>query len=150
MRKDKVSQTCVGVVKAKSEEEAQVYDLKRVSMVEFIDFSIISSVYIQLYKGGPRTAAASKMKCLMIIVNRFQPLTIITKHSILDVEAVLDPPLIKLFFYGLILSWFDSTNLDKALLLSRNQVFCLKNWQLWRAPTTIEFNVFCWNFVHVS
>ena len=29
----------------------------------------------------------------MIIVNGFQLLTIITKHSILDVAAVLDPPL---------------------------------------------------------
>ena len=29
----------------------------------------------------------------MIIVNDFQPLTIITKRSILDVAAVLDPPL---------------------------------------------------------
>ena len=29
----------------------------------------------------------------MIIVNGFQPLTIITKRSILDVAAVLDPPL---------------------------------------------------------
>ena len=29
----------------------------------------------------------------MIIVNGFQPLTIITKYSILDVAAVLDPPL---------------------------------------------------------
>ena len=29
----------------------------------------------------------------MIIVNDFQPLTIITKHSILDVSATLDPPL---------------------------------------------------------
>ena len=29
----------------------------------------------------------------MIIVNSFQPLTIITKHSILDVAAALDPPL---------------------------------------------------------
>ena len=29
----------------------------------------------------------------MIIVNGFQPLTIVTKHSILDVAAVLDPPL---------------------------------------------------------
>ena len=29
----------------------------------------------------------------MIIVNGFQPLTIITKCSILDVAAVLDPPL---------------------------------------------------------
>ena len=40
-------------------------------------------------------------------------------------------------------------NLDKALLFSRNQVFCLKIWNLWRGPTTIEFNIFCWNFAHV-
>ena len=41
-------------------------------------------------------------------------------------------------------------NLDKALLFSRNQVFCLKDWKLWRAPTTIDFINFCWNFAHVS
>ena len=39
--------------------------------------------------------------------------------------------------------------LDKVLLFSRNQVFCLKTWKIWRAPTTLEFNVFYWNFVHV-
>ena len=33
------------------------------------------------------------MKRFVIIVNGFQPLTIITKHSILDVVAALDPPL---------------------------------------------------------
>ena len=41
-------------------------------------------------------------------------------------------------------------NLDKALLFSRNQVFCLKIWKLWRAPTTLQFNIFIWNFTHVS
>ena len=46
-------------------------------------------------RGGSRTAAASKMKRYMIIVNGFQPLTIITKRSISDVAAVLDPPLIR-------------------------------------------------------
>ena len=30
----------------------------------------------------------------MIIVNGFQPLTFIPKHSILDVAAALDPPLV--------------------------------------------------------
>ena len=30
--------------------------------------------------------------CFVLIVNGFQPLTIITKRSILDVVAVLDPP----------------------------------------------------------
>ena len=34
------------------------------------------------------------MKRFVIIVNGFQPLTIITKRSILDVAAVLDPPLV--------------------------------------------------------
>ena len=44
-------------------------------------------------RGGSRIAATSKMELLVITVNGFQPLTIITKCSILDVAAVLDPPL---------------------------------------------------------
>ena len=38
------------------------------------------------------------MKLFVIIVNGFQPLTIITKSSTLDVAAVLYPSLIKLLF----------------------------------------------------
>ena len=34
------------------------------------------------------------MERFVIIVNGFQPLTIITKRSILDVAAALDPPLV--------------------------------------------------------
>ena len=45
---------------------------------------------------------------------------------------------------------FYTKNLDKALLFTRNQVFCLKNWKLWWASTTLKFNIFCWNFAHVS
>ena len=41
-----------------------------------------------------RTTATSKMENFVIIVNNFQRLTIITKSSILDVAAVLDPPLV--------------------------------------------------------
>ena len=33
------------------------------------------------------------MECYVIIVNAFQPLTIISKRSILDVAPALDPPL---------------------------------------------------------
>ena len=44
-------------------------------------------------RGGSRTAAISMMECLAIIVNGWKPLTIITKRSILDVAAALDPPL---------------------------------------------------------
>ena len=46
------------------------------------------------HSGGSRTAVKSKMELFVIIVNGFQPLTLITKISILDVAAVLDPPLI--------------------------------------------------------
>ena len=45
------------------------------------------------FRGGSRTAATSKMEPFVIIVNGWKPLTIITKHSILDVAAGLDPPL---------------------------------------------------------
>ena len=38
-----------------------------------------------------RTAAASKVELFVMIVNGFHPLIIITKSSILDVAAVLDP-----------------------------------------------------------
>ena len=38
------------------------------------------------------------MERFVIIVNGWKPLTIITKHSILDVAAVLDPPLDYAFF----------------------------------------------------
>ena len=49
-------------------------------------------------RGGSRAAAISKMEHFMIMVNGFQPLTIITKRSILDVAAVLDPPLKPIVF----------------------------------------------------
>ena len=44
-------------------------------------------------RGGSRADAISKVELFVIIVNGFQPLTIITKISILAVAAVLDPPL---------------------------------------------------------
>ena len=47
-----------------------------------------------MFRGGSRTAATSKLELFAIIVNDFQPLSIITESSTLDVAAVLDPPLI--------------------------------------------------------
>ena len=48
-------------------------------------------------RGGYWTAATSKMeRFVIIIVKGFQPLTIITKHSILDVATVLNPLLKRL------------------------------------------------------
>ena len=56
-------------------------------------FYVSDSIH-KISRDGSRAAATSKMECFVIIVNGFQPLTIITKHSILDVAAALDPPLI--------------------------------------------------------
>ena len=44
-------------------------------------------------RGGSRTAATSKVELFVIIVDGFQPLTMITKSFTLDVAAVLDTPL---------------------------------------------------------
>ena len=41
-------------------------------------------------------------------------------------------------------------NSDKALLFSRNQVFCPKNWKPWRVRTTTELINFCWKFACVT
>ena len=49
-------------------------------------------------RSGSRASATSKMECFVIRVNGFQPLTNITKRSILDVAAGLDPPLIRANF----------------------------------------------------
>ena len=44
-------------------------------------------------RGRSRAAATSKMELFVIIVTGWKPLTIITKRSILDAAATLDPPL---------------------------------------------------------
>ena len=44
-------------------------------------------------RGRSRAAAISKMARFLIIVNGWEPLTIIAKRSILDVASALDPPL---------------------------------------------------------
>ena len=49
---------------------------------------------VTFHRGGSRTAATSKMEHFVIIVNGWKPLTIVTKRSIPDVAAVLDPPLL--------------------------------------------------------
>ena len=49
---------------------------------------------VVVFRGGSRTAATSKVELFVIIVNGWKPLTIITKSSILNVAAVLDPLLV--------------------------------------------------------
>ena len=56
-------------------------------------FKTVYQLLVTFFRGGSRAAATSKMECFVIIVNGWKSLTIITKHSILDIPAVLDPPL---------------------------------------------------------
>ena len=56
-------------------------------------FILLVTIKKQLIRGGSRAAATSKIERLVIIVNGWKRLTIITIHSILDVAAALDPPL---------------------------------------------------------
>ena len=51
-------------------------------------------MFNRILSGGSRAAATSKMERFVTVVNGFQPLTIMTKRSILDVAAALDLPLI--------------------------------------------------------
>ena len=63
-------------------------------MLELVDYILKVIVISTIYRRGSRTAAISKMERFVIIVNGCKPLTIITKHSILDVAAALDALLI--------------------------------------------------------
>ena len=47
-------------------------------------------------RGGSTDAATFKMESFLITVNGWKALTIITKHSILNDAAALDPPLINI------------------------------------------------------
>ena len=65
--------------------------------VTILIIKVVTWMTALIHRGGSRAAATSKMERFVIIVNGFQPLTIITKRSILDLAAVLDPPLIHIF-----------------------------------------------------
>ena len=63
-----------------------------------------------LHRSESTTAATSKMEYFVIIVNGWKPLTIITKSSILNLVAVLDPLLLNSFccYSGHFLTSFSS------------------------------------------
>ena len=67
-------------------EDTEVVSVRKICLIKTV------------LRGGPRAAAKSKMERFVIIVNGFQPLTIITKPSILDVAVVLDLPLVLKYF----------------------------------------------------
>ena len=53
--------------------------------------------FTDLPRGDLGLLQHAKMEPFVIIVKGFQPLTIIKKHSILDVAAALNPPLLPVF-----------------------------------------------------
>ena len=59
-------------------------------------FIVAINLNLPYIRGRSTTAATSKMERFVIIVNGWKTLTIITKRSILDVAAALDPPLFML------------------------------------------------------
>ena len=61
---------------------------------DYIDFKHYINDILNIFRGKSKTAASSKIECFSIIVNSWKLLTIITNCSILDIAAVLDPPLI--------------------------------------------------------
>ena len=65
---------------------------KRVNV--FADVTGYNCVTASLFRGGSRAAATSKKERFVIIANGFEPLTVITKRSILNAAAALDPPLL--------------------------------------------------------
>ena len=79
-----------------------------------------------IHRGGSRTAATSKMERFVITVNGWKPLAIITKLSISDVAAVLDPPLSQMINAMVYLwSWNNSTYMTIFLI----PYFLLQVWK---------------------
>ena len=80
-------------------------------------------------RGGPRTAATSKVELFVIIVNVSKPLTIITMSSTLDVATVLDPPL-----GSTILKHWRITSLTNFVKLSVLQAIDILETSSWILP----------------
>ena len=79
-----------------------------------------NSLKCTLSRGRSRAATTSKIECFVTIVNGFQLLIIITKHSILNVAAALDPPLLSLFErnQSFFLSIFQNQRLAKKFVIT--------------------------------
>ena len=88
-------------------------------MSQFIIEDFYQKYYKDVFRGGSRTAATSKIEYFVIIVNGLKPLTIITKCSILGVAAVLDPPMV---FYSCFLRSPESTRVYAEAVVRRTSV----------------------------
>ena len=79
---------------AHPDSEDQLVSFRNCRKVEGRNWELLLG---QVDRGGTRNAATSKVELFVIIVSGFQALTIITKSSTLDVAAVLDPLLSKVY-----------------------------------------------------
>ena len=79
-------------------------------------------------RGGSRTAATPKMEHFVIIVNGWKPLTIIINSSILDVAAVLDPPLTVIIYLINLYKGDYGINLIKPIKTSTKETIPEKHW----------------------
>ena len=77
------------------QDPSVVFSHKRLLVDDHVRKKLPAQVFDEVLnsRGGSRTAGASEMESFVITVNGFQPLTIITRCSILSVAAALDPPL---------------------------------------------------------
>ena len=96
-----------------------------------------------------KISSSSFHKCLYIFKSKF------IKHLLKVARVIkLNLAFMEWFFYNLVilikLYKIPYLNLDKTLLFPRNQAICLITRKRWRAPTATNFNIFWWNFAHVS
>ena len=87
----------VGMIKNITRQLLKIQkNMTNVAKVICLEYSstLILDNQLLIAEAGSRTVATSKMEPFVIIINGWKALTIITKRSILDVAAVLDPPLI--------------------------------------------------------
>ena len=89
--------------------------------------ALLTRCRVIISRGRSRTAATSKMECFAIIVNGWKPLTIITKRSILDVAAVLDPPLIRRLIIRIDNSKANVTNRNANELIKTLKIQTVEN-----------------------
>ena len=86
----------VGMIKNITRQLLKIQkNMTNVAKVICLEYSstLILDNQLLIAEAGSRTVATSKMEPFVIIINGWKALTIITKRSILDVAAVLDPPL---------------------------------------------------------
>ena len=111
--------------------------------------------YLQQYimmlisRGGFRAAETSKMECFVMIVSGWKPSIIITKNSILDVAAALDPPLMRgrccvyICITTLLFNWLSFISLlcQIALWFAKHVVYLMWCVAWFHTICTIQKNV---------